>query len=59
MHCTWRAVKAIDLVELPKSDACCGFGGTYALQNADMFPAMLIDEIAAVTATHADFCTAN
>ena len=30
-----RAVQAIDLVELPGAEECCGFGGTFALKNAD------------------------
>jgi L-lactate dehydrogenase complex protein LldE len=30
-----QAVQAIDLVELPDADQCCGFGGTFALKNAD------------------------
>ncbi|MGV7904116.1 heterodisulfide reductase-related iron-sulfur binding cluster, partial [Mycobacterium kansasii] len=30
-----RAVRGIDLVELPDADQCCGFGGTFAMKNAD------------------------
>src|SRR5881396_1358661 len=30
-----RAVDRIDLVELPGADECCGFGGTFALKNAE------------------------
>ncbi|MYU26412.1 (Fe-S)-binding protein [Streptomyces sp. SID8352] len=54
-----RAVEGIDLVELPEADACCGFGGTFALKNADTSSAMLHDKTAAVTATGADVCTAG
>ena len=53
-----RAVDAIDLVELPEADACCGFGGTFALKNADTSSAMLKDKLAHVTGTGADVCTA-
>ena len=28
-----RAVRGIDLVELPAADSCCGFGGTFARQE--------------------------
>lgn len=28
-----RAVKGIDLVELPDAESCCGFGGTFALSD--------------------------
>lgn len=54
-----RAVDAIDLVELPEADACCGFGGTFALKNADTSSAMLKDKLAHVTGTGADVCTAG
>ena len=30
-----RNVRGIDLVELPRWDECCGFGGTFAIKNAD------------------------
>ena len=40
-----RAVEGIDLVELPQADTCCGFGGTFALKNADTSSAMLADKI--------------
>ena len=40
-----RAVDGIDLVELPQADTCCGFGGTFALKNADTSSAMLADKI--------------
>jgi L-lactate dehydrogenase complex protein LldE len=39
-----RAVKGIDLVELPTAESCCGFGGTFALKNADVSNAMLADK---------------
>ena len=40
-----RNVREIDLVELPAADQCCGFGGTFALKNADTSTAMLADKI--------------
>ena len=40
-----RAVRGIDLVELPDADQCCGFGGTFALKNADTSTAMLADKM--------------
>lgn len=54
-----RAVDGIDLVELPEADACCGFGGTFAVKNADTSTAMLQDKIAHVTGTGAAVCTAG
>jgi L-lactate dehydrogenase complex protein LldE len=54
-----RAVEAIDLVELPDADQCCGFGGTFAVKNADTSAAMLIDKMAAVSTTAATVVTAG
>ncbi len=54
-----RAVEAIDLVELPEADSCCGFGGTFALKNSDVSAAMLADKMRNVMATRADVCTAG
>jgi L-lactate dehydrogenase complex protein LldE len=53
-----RAVRGIDLVELPQADACCGFGGTFSVKNADTSSAMLADKIASLRATRAEVCTA-
>src|SRR5579863_9944957 len=40
-----RAVRGIDLVELPGAEECCGFGGTFALKNVDTSLAMLSDKL--------------
>ena len=54
-----RAVKGIDLVELPAADECCGFGGTFAVKNADTSTAMLADKMHNVLTTDAEFCCAG
>jgi L-lactate dehydrogenase complex protein LldE len=54
-----RAVRGIDLVDLPAADQCCGFGGTFALKNADTSTAMLADKLAAVRASGAEVVTAG
>jgi L-lactate dehydrogenase complex protein LldE len=54
-----RAVRGIDLVELEQAEECCGFGGTFAVKNADVSSAMLADKIAHVLATDAEVCTAG
>jgi L-lactate dehydrogenase complex protein LldE len=55
-----RAVRGIDLVELPRSDECCGFGGTFAVKNADTSMAMLGDKIRCVLDTRAEsVCSAD
>ncbi len=55
-----RAVKGIDLVELPNASECCGFGGTFAIKNADTSLAMLSDKTRCVLDTGAEIlCSAD
>ena len=54
-----RQVRDLDLVELPAADSCCGFGGTFALKNADTSTAMLADKMRAVLDTEAEVVTAG
>jgi L-lactate dehydrogenase complex protein LldE len=54
-----RNVRGMELIELPDADQCCGFGGTFALKNADTSTAMLTDKMRAVLDTHAEVCTAG
>ncbi len=54
-----RAVRGIDLVELPNAESCCGFGGTFALKNAETSTAMLADKVRAVLDTGAEACVAG
>ena len=59
VHRAHRAVRGLDLVELPGADQCCGFGGTFAVKNADTSTAMLTDKMANILGTHAEVCTAG
>jgi L-lactate dehydrogenase complex protein LldE len=54
-----RAVKGIDLVELARKEECCGFGGTFAIKNAETSTAMLTDKLRDVLDTRAEVCTAG
>ena len=55
-----RNVRGIDLVELPRWDECCGFGGTFAVKNADTSTAMLGDKVRSVLDTGAEvLCAAD
>lgn len=54
-----RAVRGIDLVELPEAETCCGFGGTFAIKNAATSTAMLSDKVRSVIDTGAEACTAG
>jgi len=55
-----EAVKGIELVELPSASECCGFGGTFAVKNAEVSSAMLADKVQAVLDTGAEVvCAAD
>jgi L-lactate dehydrogenase complex protein LldE len=51
-------VRGIDLVDLPEVRECCGFGGTFAVKNADVSMAMLSDKLRHILDTRAEVCTA-
>jgi L-lactate dehydrogenase complex protein LldE len=53
-----RAVRDIELVDLPDARECCGFGGTFAVKNADTSSAILGDKLHNVLATRAEVCVA-
>ena len=52
-------VRGIDLVELSEAEECCGFGGTFAVKNADTSAAMLSDKLRHVLDTEAEVCAAG
>jgi L-lactate dehydrogenase complex protein LldE len=54
-----RNVRGIDLVELPRWDECCGFGGTFSVKNPDVSAAMLADKMDAVIDTGAEVLCAG
>jgi L-lactate dehydrogenase complex protein LldE len=53
-----RAVRGLELAELVGASECCGFGGTFAVKNAETSSAILADKCAAIEASGADVCTA-
>src|SRR5919112_2453352 len=54
-----RHVRGMTLVELPGADQCCGFGGTFALKNAETSTAMLADKMRDVLSTGAEALSAG
>lgn len=54
-----RAVRGIDLVDLPEAEECCGFGGTFAMKNADTSVAMGSDKARHVRETDAEVLVAG
>jgi L-lactate dehydrogenase complex protein LldE len=51
-------VRGLKLLPLPEADECCGFGGTFAIKNAEVSAAMLSDKTRCVLNTRAEVCTA-
>ena len=54
-----RNVRGMELVDLSEPEECCGFGGTFAVKNADTSAAMLSDKIRRVLDTEAEVCCAG
>ena len=49
-----RAVPGVELRPLAEATECCGFGGTFAIKNAQVSSAMLVDKLRRVEETGAD-----
>ena len=54
-----EAVRGIRLVDLPQAEECCGFGGTFAVKNADTSIAMGSDKARHVRDTGAEVLVAG
>jgi L-lactate dehydrogenase complex protein LldE len=54
-----EAVRGLTLVELPSAEECCGFGGTFAMKNADVSVAMGADKARHVRETGAEVLVAG
>jgi L-lactate dehydrogenase complex protein LldE len=54
-----EAVQGLTLVELPAAEECCGFGGTFAVKNADVSVAMGADKARHVLETDAEVLVAG
>lgn len=52
-----NAVRGLRLINLAESEQCCGFGGTFAIKNADVSAAMLSDKLHCLRASGVEFCT--
>ncbi|MFB0620095.1 (Fe-S)-binding protein [Streptomyces sp. AGS-58] len=54
------AVRGLELAELPGAEECCGFGGTFALKNAEVSAAMGADKVRSAESTGAEvLCAAD
>src|SRR5690606_31483979 len=54
-----EAVRGLRLVDLPHAEECCGFGGTFALKNAETSVAMGSDKARRVLGTGAEVLVAG
>jgi L-lactate dehydrogenase complex protein LldE len=54
-----RNVRGLQLVPLEDANQCCGFGGTFAVKNAETSTAMLADKMRNISNTRAEVCTAG
>jgi L-lactate dehydrogenase complex protein LldE len=52
-------VRGLTLVDLPAAEECCGFGGTFAVKNADTSVAMGSDKVRHVRETGAEVLVAG
>jgi L-lactate dehydrogenase complex protein LldE len=52
-------VRGLRLVDLPQAEECCGFGGTFAMKNADTSIAMGADKARHVRDTEAEVLVAG
>ena len=53
-----RNVRGLELVEFDGTEECCGFGGTFAIKNADTSSAMLADKVENLVGSGAEMCVA-
>jgi L-lactate dehydrogenase complex protein LldE len=53
-----KKVRDIEMVPLESVDRCCGFGGTFAIKNAEVSGAMLEEKLQCLKKTQAEICTA-
>ncbi len=54
-----KQIDGLEYVPLPKSDQCCGFGGTFAMKYPQISGAMVRDKVECIRGTKADYCVVN
>lgn len=54
-----KAVKQLKLVELPESETCCGFGGTFCVKYSEISNKMVENKIKNILRTEADTVVAG
>lgn len=51
-----RSIGDIEFVEMPQSDLCCGFGGTFSVKFGDLSTAMTARKCRNIEASGAEYC---
>jgi L-lactate dehydrogenase complex protein LldE len=54
-----RAVRGLELVDLPDAETCCGFGGTFSVKNPEVSAAMCTDKVANIRQSRAEVVCAG
>lgn len=54
-----RNVEGLELVDLPNSEECCGFGGTFSVKMPEVSAAMVSDKTRHIKETNAEYVTAG
>lgn len=52
-------VKGLELIEMPESDTCCGFGGTFSVKNEAISTAMAQQKVENAMSTGAEYIVAT
>ena len=58
-QCLLRSVKGIELVDLERAEACCGFGGLFSIKYSHISGSILQDKIDSVQKSGADVVVAS
>lgn len=54
-----QQLENVELIPLPRETECCGFGGTFAMKQAEISTAMVEDKSKAVVETNAEYLLAG
>jgi L-lactate dehydrogenase complex protein LldE len=54
-----RNVKGLEFIEMPESEVCCGFGGTFSIKFPFLSVAMGNEKIESVNQSKADYITSG
>lgn len=54
-----RCVRDLEILELPRPDLCCGFGGAFSIKQPEISTAMADDKVDAIAATGANLIVSS